>query len=139
YTTGNGLSHNFINSLYQLGDQLLIAENNGAIDIVQNNSIRRGFLFNSAVNIITPLDHRLLFTTDTNGVYEYENGKIFHQKHEWNNLALSHVIEYNDSLLLAHEVVDQLVFYKKNLTPNHLVQGLGVYSYFLFRDSKKRI
>ena len=139
YTTANGLSHNFINSFYQLGDQLLIAENNGAIDIVENNRIRRGFLLNSAANFITPLGDRLLFTTDTSGVYEYRNGRIFRQIHQWNNIALSHVIEYNDSLLLANGVYDNLIFYSKDLKPNHLVQGLGVYSYFLLRDSKKRI
>jgi ligand-binding sensor domain-containing protein/two-component sensor histidine kinase len=139
YTTNNGLSHNFINSFYQLGDQLLIAENNGAIDIIENNSIRRGFLLNSAVNVITPLEQQLLFTTDTSGVFAYKNGKIFHQEHQWNNIALSHVIEYNDSLLLVNGVYDNLVFYKKDLKPVRLVQGLGLYSYFLLRDSKKRI
>jgi len=139
YTTNNGLSHNFINSFYQLGDQLLIAENNGAIDIVESDSIHRGFMLNSAANLITRFGQELLFTTDTSGIYEYKNGKIFHQNHPWNKIALGHVIEYNDSLLLANGVYDNLVFYKKDLTPNHMVQGLGVYYYFLFRDSKKRI
>jgi signal transduction histidine kinase/ligand-binding sensor domain-containing protein len=139
YTTNNGLSHDFINSFYQLGDQLLIAENNGSIDIVQNNTIRKGFQLNSAVNDIILVKQRILFTTDTSGLYEYRNSKIFHQKHELSGVALGEVIEYNDSLLLADGVDDNLIFYTQGLKAWHWVKDLGIHFYFLFRDSKKRI
>src|SRR5687768_18236987 len=42
YTASNGLSHNFVNSFFEIDGKLLIAENNGAIDIIQNNSIHKG-------------------------------------------------------------------------------------------------
>jgi ligand-binding sensor domain-containing protein/two-component sensor histidine kinase len=138
YTTNNGLSHNFINGFYQLGDQLLIAENNGAVDIVQNNSIHRALLLNSAVNIIVPDKQRILFATDTAGIYEYRNGKIV-QQYRLNKVAFGHIVEYNDSLLVASGVDDNLVFFHKNLKPFYWAQHLNLHFNFLFRDSKKRV
>ena len=138
YTTNNGLSHNFINYFYQLGDQLLIAENNGAIDVVQNNTIRRALFLKSAVNVIVPDKQRILFATDTAGIYEYRNGKII-QQYRLNKVAFGHIVEYNDSLLVASGVDDNLVFYRKNMKPWYLVPNLNAHFNFLFRDSKKRI
>jgi ligand-binding sensor domain-containing protein/two-component sensor histidine kinase len=138
YTTNNGLSHNFINSFYQLGDQLLIAENNGAIDVIQNNTIRRALFLNSAVNVIVPDKQRILFTTDTAGIYEYRNGKVV-QQYRLNKVAFGHIVDYNDSLLVASGVDDNLVFYYKNMKPWYWVRNLYTHFNFLFRDSKKRI
>src|SRR6187401_1568384 len=70
YTNTNGLSHNFINSIIEIDDQLLIAENDGAIDIIQNNQIQKRLMAASAVNTIRPYKDRLLVTTDGSGLYE---------------------------------------------------------------------
>jgi ligand-binding sensor domain-containing protein len=37
HTTANGLSHDFINSIVELNGKLLVAENNGAVDVILNN------------------------------------------------------------------------------------------------------
>src|SRR5215813_4023549 len=50
YTNTNGLSHNLINSMIEVNGKLLVAENNGAIDIFQNNSIQKSLIAASAVN-----------------------------------------------------------------------------------------
>ena len=138
YTTSNGLSHNFINSFYQLGDQLLIAENNGSVDIVQNNSIRRGLMLKSAVNVIIPDKQRILFATDTAGIYEYRNGKIVAQ-YELNKVAFGDIVAYTDSLLVASGIDNNLVFFNNNLSPAHWFRNLHIHFNFLFRDSKERI
>ena len=76
YTTTNGLSHSLINSIYEIKDKLLIGENNGAIDIIQNNSVQKGLMAASAVNTIQPYKERLLLSTDINGFYEYKKSLI---------------------------------------------------------------
>lgn len=138
YTTGNGLSHNFVNGFFQLGGELLIAENNGAIDAVTREGIRRKFLLESAVNLIATLNGRLLFTTDNSGLYEYRDGKPQRLQPRWNGLALGHAVEYNDSLLLV-DGVDNLVFFTKALQPWRVVQSPGHHFYFLCRDSRNRL
>jgi ligand-binding sensor domain-containing protein/anti-sigma regulatory factor (Ser/Thr protein kinase) len=138
YTTNNGLSHNFINSFYQLGDQLLIAENSGAVDIVQNNSIRKGLQLTSAANAIISDKRRILMTTDTSGIFEYRDGKII-QRNKLGSVALGHVVIYNDSLLLADGVDNNLVFYDTDLKVVRWIKNLGIHFYFLFRDSKQRV
>src|SRR5678816_2853719 len=50
YTTTSGLSDNFINSIFEIHGKLLIAENNGAVDIIQNSTIRKAFMATTAVN-----------------------------------------------------------------------------------------
>ena len=39
YTSINGLSHSFINSIIEVDGKVLIGENNGSIDVVENNAI----------------------------------------------------------------------------------------------------
>src|SRR5688572_2594358 len=50
FTTGNGLSHNFINSIIETNGKLMIAHNNGAIDVFENGNITNRFMLNSAAN-----------------------------------------------------------------------------------------
>ena len=69
YNTINGLSHDFVNSIIEINGKLLIAENNGAVDIIQNNVFQKGFTSPSAVNFIQQYGDRLLLTTDANGFY----------------------------------------------------------------------
>src|SRR5262245_36947790 len=73
YTTANGLSHNMINDLYESIDgKLYVAENNGEIDILQNNAILKKAAFHDVViNQFHVLpDQRVVAATDTNGIYE---------------------------------------------------------------------
>src|SRR5215510_1320010 len=66
YTNANGLSHNFINSIIEVNDKLLIGENNGAVDVIQNGTIQKRLMAASAVNVIMPYKDRLLLSTDGN-------------------------------------------------------------------------
>src|SRR5258705_3805675 len=47
YTTVNGLSHNLVNDMYESPDgKLYVAENNGAVDILQRDAIVKKEAFN---------------------------------------------------------------------------------------------
>lgn len=140
YTNTNGLSHNLINSIIEVNGKLLIAENNGAVDIIQNNSFQKGFTAPSAVNIIQPYRDRLLVTTDSNGFYEYRDETFVLPSQERTGTSLGHFVPLNDSFLLAAGIDDHLIIYKNNLSV-HLLQKNNFNSHFysLFKDSKKRI
>src|SRR4030095_11335165 len=139
YTNTNGLSHNVINSFIEANDKLLVAENNGAIDVIQNNSIQKGVMASSAVNIVRPYKNRLLLTTDASGFYEYKNNSLFSPVQEKTGTALGHFLPINDSLLLCDGVEDNLFIYKKDLTVVSSLKNLGIHFFSLFQDSKKRI
>ena len=68
YTSVNGLSHNFINSIIEVDGKILVAENNGSIDIIENNSIRNTLKVGSAANVIRRTNDRILVTTDAHGL-----------------------------------------------------------------------
>ena len=139
YTNTNGLSHNFINSIIQIDDRLLIAENNGAIDIIRNNQIQKRLMAASAVNTITPYKDRLLVTTDGNGLYEIKHDTLISPAQQKTGTALGHFIPINDSLLLCDGVDDHLIVYRKDLSVHSSLKNLDMHFYSLFRDSKKRI
>lgn len=139
YTNNNGLTHNFINAIYQADQELLIAENNGAIDAINRQGIRNKFLLNSAVNGITQVDGHILFSTDTSGLFDLQNDKLTHRQQKWSSSAFGHILPYNDSLLLIDGVDNNLMFYTKDLAEWKVVRSKGIYFYFLFRDSKNRI
>ena len=137
YTNANGLSDNQINSIIEVNGKLLIAENNGAVDIIENNSIKKEFTAPSAVNVIQPYQDRLLLTTDKNGFYEYKNDTIIspvQQKIEW---PLGHFIPINDSFLLSGGAHD-LILYKKDLSVHSIFKSPGTTFNFFMQDSKKR-
>ena len=68
YTTINGLSHNFINSIIEVDGKLLITENNGSIYVFDNNSILPGYKVGSAAIIMRPVKDQILITTDVHGI-----------------------------------------------------------------------
>ena len=139
YTTSNGLSHDFINGFYEVNNKLLIAENNGAVDVIENNSIKKQFVLGSAVNTIMTLGKHLFLSTDISGLYQYKNDTIIHPDQQMLGLALGPFTDYNDSLVICEGVDDNIVFFRKDLTVQQTVKNLGTHFYFLFRDTKKRL
>lgn len=139
YTNTNGLSHNFINSIFEVNGKLLIAENNGAIDAIQNNIIKKGFMAGSAINTIRPYDDRLLLSSDANGFYEYKKDEFVLPAQEKTNISLGYFLPLNDTLLLAAGVDKKIIIYRKNLTIHSISKDFGIYFYSLSQDSKKRI
>lgn len=139
YTNTNGLSHNFINSIFEVNNKLLIAENNGAVDVIQNSIIKKSFMTASPVNVILRYHDRLLLPSDANGFYEYKNDTITEARQEKTNNALGHFLPFRDSLLLTASADNSLVIFKKDLSISSLSKDLNAFFYFLFQDSKKRI
>ena len=139
YTNINGLSHNVINSIIEVDGKLLIAENNGAVDVIQNNRIGKGLNASSAVNVIASYNDRLLVSTDANGFYEYRKDSFIAIRHEKTGTPLGHFIALKDSILLSDAVDDHLVIYNKNLSIAYISQNFSAHFYNLFRDSKDRI
>src|SRR5688572_12009155 len=76
YTSVNGLSHSLINSIIEVDGKLMVAENDGSIDVVQHNGLQAGFKGQSAINIVKATRGRVLMTTDAHGFYEYTNGSF---------------------------------------------------------------
>jgi signal transduction histidine kinase/ligand-binding sensor domain-containing protein len=139
YTNTNGLSNNFINSIIEVNGKLLIAQNGGAIDIIQNNTIKKRLMATSAVNIVKPYKDRLLVTTDASGFYEYNDDTIFAPLQEKTGTALGHFISINDSLLLCDGVDNNLILYKQDLSVQAFLNKIPYHFYFFLQDSKKRI
>jgi len=138
YSTANGLSHNLINSIFEVNGKLLVAENNGAIDLIQNNYIQKGLMAASPANNIKPYYDRLLITTDTNGFYEYRNGDIILPAQEKTGTLIAHFLPLNDSLLIVDGETN-LFIYKEDLRIHSSLKNIGAYIFDLFIDSKKRI
>lgn len=139
YTISNGLSHNLINSLIDINGKLLVAENNGSIDIIQNNKVQKRITTSSAVNIVNSFNNRLLITTDGNGFYEYVNDSLIEPQQEKTGTSLGDFITLTDSTLLCTGVDNDLYIYKKDYSLFLSMHYQGLHFYSLFRDSKKRI
>jgi signal transduction histidine kinase/ligand-binding sensor domain-containing protein len=139
YTTSNGLSHIVINSLLEIDGKLLIAENNGAIDVIHNNTIQKKQMLKSAVNVIAPFKDRLLLTSDDNGFYEYKNDSIIIPSQENSHSSLGRLLPLNDSLLISDGIDNNLIIYRKDLSIHSEINNSGLHFFSLFKDSKKRV
>jgi len=140
YTTVNGLSHNFINSIIEVDGKLLIAENNGTTDVIQNNIIiQKAYKTGTAVNFAGVHHNRLLFATDGDGFFEYKNDSIISPPQPKIESSLGHFIFLNDSFLLSDGVDDDLFLLKNDLSIQASLVNPGIHFYSLLRDSKKRI
>jgi ligand-binding sensor domain-containing protein/two-component sensor histidine kinase len=145
YTTLNGLSHNLINSIFETDGKVLIAENNGGVDVFVNNRITKRFMAKSAINTINLVNDRVLFTSDSNSFYEYKNDSLLQTQQTSFHHSLGPLLPLGDSLLLSAGDDNYFFTYKKDL---NLVSSLslvsrskyfGLHIYELFQDSKKRI
>lgn len=139
YTNTNGLSHNLINSIFEENSKLLITENNGAVDVMQNSIIQKTLMALSGVNVIMPFRDRLLLSTDANGFYEYKDDTISSPVQEKTGTPLGHFIPLNDSFLLADGGDNHLIVYKKDLSVHSILKNIDLHFYSLVEDSKKRI
>lgn len=140
FTTANGLSHDFINSIFEVDGKLLIGENNGSIDVIQNSIVQRTFKVTSAVNSISVYKDRVLLTTDHTGFHEYKDDTIISIPQERTGANLGHFVAINDSLLLSDGLDHQVILYKNDLRVHELVKDMeGLFFYSLLQDSKKRV
>ena len=139
YTTSNRLSHSMVNSIFEVNGKLLIAENNGAVDIIQNSTIQKGFMATSAVNIVMAYQDRVLLTTDASGFYEYKNDMLISPAQQKTGTALGRFLPLNDSLLLCDGVDNYVHVLKKDLTVLLTIKNPGFHFYGLFKDSRERL
>jgi ligand-binding sensor domain-containing protein/two-component sensor histidine kinase len=139
FSTANGLSHNLVNDFFEKDDKLLVAENDGSIDVIQSDHVQKIFQAPSAVNrFVSTASGALLLTTDANGIYEFSEKKFFRPRQQLINYPIDRVIQLNDSLFIAHggEETVQLFTssYKTIATTAIGLTSLGG----LLRDHKKR-
>lgn len=142
YTTTNGLSHNLINDMYQTPDgKLYVAQNNGAVDLLQNDAIvKKGLFSNVLINKFYKTNtNRILAITDTSGVHEMINGRLIKPAQQLPSITYNSFLQLNDSLFIGGgegslnilnsqlQVVTQVFFAKKAVL------------YKIYKDSKKRI
>src|SRR5687767_14058985 len=139
YTSVNGLSHNVINSIIEVDNRLLIAVNNGSVDVIQNNVFQKGFMAESAVNVISKLGDRLLLATDNDGFYEYRNDTIILPSQEKSGASLGEFLSVDDSLFLANAIDHGLVIVNKNFSVRYFSRSSSLYFFDLVRDSKQRL
>jgi hypothetical protein len=116
YTTTNGLSHDLVNDIYEVNGKLLIAENDGSVDFIQNGTIQKKFKAASAINSIRSWQDRIPMPTDENGFYEYKNDSIILPTQTQNPTSLAHALPLNDSLIISDAGDYHLIIYKTDLT-----------------------
>jgi ligand-binding sensor domain-containing protein/two-component sensor histidine kinase len=140
FTTANGLSHNFINAIIEIDGKLLIAENNGATDVIQNNiTIQKGYKAASPVNIFGMHNNRLLLSTDANGFLEYKNDSLIAPIQPAIEAPIGDFISLNDTLLLSTGMESYLFLHKNDFSVQASLENPRLYFFSLMQDSKKRI
>ncbi len=138
YTTVNGLSHNFINSFFEVDGKVLIAENNGAIDVVENNTPHAKYRLGSAANIISTSNGRLLVSTDAHGFFEYRSDTLVAPPQPKFTSPYGHFVTINDSLILA-DGGDEIFLLSQGFVIKDSILNLPLHYFSLVQDSKKRI
>lgn len=139
FTTANGLSHNLVNDLFEADGKIYVAENNGCIDVIQDDRIQKAFIARSAVNHFLSLKNgSILLTTDDNGVYEFSKGRFYRPEQKIDGLTCGEIIQLNDSLLLGHTSNWGLQFITNDykLFSKSVFHDLDFSS--LYKDSKNR-
>lgn len=140
YTTANGLSHNFINDIIETDGKLLIAENNGATDVIQNNIIiQKSHKAASPVNTFGRHNNRLLIATDANGFLEYKNDSLMSPPQPAIAAPIGDFLSLNDTLLLSTSIEVNLFLHKNDFSIQASLKNPSLYFYSLIQDSKKRI
>ncbi|MEJ7673776.1 MAG: two-component regulator propeller domain-containing protein [Chitinophagaceae bacterium] len=104
YTTINGLSDNNVNDMYELADgKLYVAENDGTVDILQQDAIVKKAAFRNVVinQFYKSRDNRILAATDTSGIHEIKNGNLVKPRQMFPEATYHSITEFNDSLLIG--------------------------------------
>ena len=102
---GNGLSHNLVNDFYETTEGLLVAENNGSMDIISGDKTRLFAKFPFAINeFFTTKKGKLLITTDNDGIYEYSGNRFIKPQQNNPTLTFNSLATLNDSMFIAHNV-----------------------------------
>jgi ligand-binding sensor domain-containing protein len=143
YTTSNGLSHNLVNDFYESKDEkLYVALNNGAIDVIKNNSI----VSNSKPSLIvvnrfmSSAAHKTIATTDRHGIIEFYGGNAKQPIQTFPTHAYQDLAWVNDSILVVLSDSAITALNRQYEKVAEIKQPTGIYnSAKIYQDSKKRI
>lgn len=140
FTNNNGLSHNLVNAFMEVGDTVFVAENNGAIDAIYSNQVRRVEQASTAINDFLRLNNdATLVATDGQGFLEFRKCKLIRRPQSFGDRTMAGAIRLNDSLLLAHGI-EQLLYV---VTRNYHSYATGIIPKRsiskLYRDRENRI
>ena len=142
YTTANGLSHNMVNDMFESADgKLYVAENNGTIDILQNNAIIKKAAFKHVVinQFYSRKNNSIIAATDTGGLQEIKNGMLVKPPNQVSGSSYNDVTELNDSLLLGGAEGFLNILNRKFETVSVIKLPKGLLIFKIFKDSKNKI
>ena len=142
YNTANGLSHNMVNDMFESAEgKLWVAENNGTIDILQQDAIvKKAAVVNVIVNQFRPMqNHRVLATTDFNGIQEIKDGTLRRPSQPFPRASYNDLVEMNDSLMIGGSEGSLRILNKKFELVSEIRQPKDLLTFKIYKDSKKRM
>lgn len=104
FSTSNGLSHNLVNDFLETeDDQIILALNNGDIDVVKRgeaitNLVHSKFVINHFLKLP---GKKIIALTDSNGLIEFDKGKFIQPTQDLPDSSFNSTLLLNDSLILA--------------------------------------
>jgi ligand-binding sensor domain-containing protein len=142
YTIANGLSHNMVNDMYESADgKLYVAENNGSVDILQQNAIlQKGAFTNVVINqFCITQNNGVIAATDTNGLYKIKNGNLIKPIQSFPGSTYNDLIELNDSHLMGECNGTLRILSRQFELLSELKQPKGTLTFKIYKDSKNRV
>lgn len=141
FNKATGLSFNLVNDIYETKDEkLLVAENNGTIDIIQHDAvIQKAAVQNIIINKFINSDAgKVIAGTDGDGLYELREGKLTKPPQITPRSTFSDFAIWKDSLIVGIGEYSLLIL-------NHSYELLatfnkpGVFFYDIYTDSRNRL
>jgi ligand-binding sensor domain-containing protein/two-component sensor histidine kinase len=142
YTIANGLSHNMVNDIYESADgKLYVAENNGSVDILQQDAIlKKGAFTNVVINQFNiTQDHKVIAVTDKNGLYEIKNGNLVKPAQIFPRSTYRNIKELNDSLLIGGDVGSLRILNRQYKLFSEIKEPPELLILKIYKDSKNKI
>lgn len=142
YTTANGLSHNLVNDIYESADgKLYVAENNGAVDILQQDAIVKKAAFRDVTinKFYKTQDHRIIAVTDSSGLHEIKNGNLVKPSQIFPDSTYHDLAELNDSLMIVGSEGSLCILNKQYELFSEIKQPTDLLIFKIYKDSKKRV
>ena len=142
YTIANGLSHNLVNDMYESPDgKLYLAENNGMVDILQNDVVFKKAAFQKVVinRFYTTQNNRVYAVTDSAGLNEIKNGALVKPLQEFPHSSYSDISYINDSLLIGGSEGSLLILNRQFEFVAEIKKEHAYLTNKIYKDSKNRV
>jgi len=142
YTTVNGLSDNMINDMYESPDgKLYVAENNGTVDILQQDAIVKKAAFsNVLINQFYKMQNRrVIAMTDSGGLHEIKNGSLVKPVQKFPHSSYVGFTELNDSLFIGGGEGSLSILNHQFEIISEIKPPVELLVFKIYKDSKKRI